>query len=65
MTDPADKITPRGRCYHTVRHAFSGLMAAHYREHPDQLTEASMDALHKLLFTVLCVLDTFVIEDQQ
>jgi hypothetical protein len=68
VTTPADAKTPRARCYHGIRHLFTGALAVHIRTNPDLMQDetrlkAAGDALVKLMLGVYEKLDEFVLED--
>lgn len=66
-----DKTTPRGRCYHAVRHQFTTAIVEYVKTHPQMATEdvneldAAAFALIRLMDRVLDVLDGYEIEDSR
>lgn len=70
MAMPLDpKITPRAKCHHAIRHAFSAAIAEYAVKHPELLSdvrglEATSYALVKLMDHVLAIVDEYEIKDR-
>lgn len=63
-----DKTMPRGKLHHTIRHIFSGTIAAYYKKYPEMLKDPNFDEntdlMMKLMLAVLDAVDEFEIKDK-
>jgi hypothetical protein len=65
----SEPLSPRARCYHAIRHAFSAAIAGFVAQHPELLNdmprlESATYAMLKLMEEVLAKLDTFDVSDK-
>ena len=68
---PDEKTTPRGRCHHAIRHAFSEVLVEYLLKHPALVTTypgQAEDVAHillKVMERVLTIVDRYDLDEKE